>query len=112
MIETALVPPVDVVGVSSGGTVALQLAADHPNLLRRSCSDSDSCSAAIRPGQQRIEPPPELDGVRLRVEQALELIAADEVHQGPCGLDGPRPAGDLEVAGDGGDPACLPGAHK
>jgi pimeloyl-ACP methyl ester carboxylesterase len=35
MIETEVVPPVDVVGVSTGGTVALQLAADRPDLLRR-----------------------------------------------------------------------------
>jgi pimeloyl-ACP methyl ester carboxylesterase len=35
MIETELTPPVDVVGVSTGGTVALQLAADRPDLLRR-----------------------------------------------------------------------------
>ena len=35
MIETELVPPIDVIGVSTGGTVALQLAADGPDLLRR-----------------------------------------------------------------------------
>jgi pimeloyl-ACP methyl ester carboxylesterase len=35
MIENELIPPVDVIGVSTGGTVALQLAADRPDLLRR-----------------------------------------------------------------------------
>jgi pimeloyl-ACP methyl ester carboxylesterase len=35
MIETEFVPPVDVVGMSTGGTVALQLAADRPELVRR-----------------------------------------------------------------------------
>jgi pimeloyl-ACP methyl ester carboxylesterase len=43
MIETELVPPVDVIGVSTGGTIALQLAADRPELLRRLVIYSSAC---------------------------------------------------------------------
>jgi pimeloyl-ACP methyl ester carboxylesterase len=35
MISEELEPPVDVIGISTGGSVALQFAADHPGLLRR-----------------------------------------------------------------------------
>ncbi|MDL5353172.1 alpha/beta hydrolase [Microbacterium sp. zg-YB36] len=35
VIRERLPPPVDVIGVSTGGSVALQLAVDHPELVRR-----------------------------------------------------------------------------
>jgi pimeloyl-ACP methyl ester carboxylesterase len=34
VIQTELDPPVDVIGLSTGGSVALQLAVDHPQLVR------------------------------------------------------------------------------
>jgi pimeloyl-ACP methyl ester carboxylesterase len=35
MIRSTFTEPVDVLGVSTGGSIALQLAADHPELIRR-----------------------------------------------------------------------------
>lgn len=35
MILAAFDPPVDVIGVSTGGSIAMQLAIDHPDLVRR-----------------------------------------------------------------------------
>jgi pimeloyl-ACP methyl ester carboxylesterase len=38
-----LEPPVDVVGVSTGGSIAQQLAADHPDVVRRLVLASTAC---------------------------------------------------------------------
>lgn len=35
MIKEELEPPIDVIGTSTGGSIALQFAADHPELVRR-----------------------------------------------------------------------------
>lgn len=41
--RSAFGEPVDVLGVSSGGSVALQLAADHPDVVRRLVIQSSAC---------------------------------------------------------------------
>ena len=56
MLATEFDPPVDVVGASTGGSVALQLALDHPELVRRLFVYSSACrlGPAGRRFQQRI----------------------------------------------------------
>lgn len=48
--------PLDVLGVSTGGSVALQLAADHPHLVRRLVLVSSACRLGPRgrAGQRRV----------------------------------------------------------
>lgn len=47
--------PVDVLGVSSGGSIALQLAADHPDVVRKLVVVSAACrlDPVLRTGQRR-----------------------------------------------------------
>ena len=55
-IRAELVPPVDVVGTSTGGSLAQQLAADHPDTVRRLVLLSTACrlGPAGRDVQRRI----------------------------------------------------------
>lgn len=54
-IRTEFGEPVDVLGVSSGGSIALQLAADHPDVVRKLVVVSAACQlgASLRIGQRR-----------------------------------------------------------
>ena len=65
-IRAQLSPPVDVIGLSTGGSVALQLAVDHPELVRRLVVVASACrlsdegrrvqrrlGAAVRAGRPR-----------------------------------------------------------
>lgn len=55
-VRAELDPPVDVLGVSTGGSVALQLAADHPALVRRLVLVCSACRLGPegREGQRRV----------------------------------------------------------
>lgn len=67
--------PVDVIGTSTGGSIAQQLAADHPDVVRRLVLVSSACrlNAQARAFQMRV-------AVRIRAgahRQALALTAHD-----------------------------------
>jgi pimeloyl-ACP methyl ester carboxylesterase len=86
-IRDGLQPPVDVVGTSTGGSIAQQLAADHPELVRRLALISTACRLGEtgRTLQRRV-------AARIRAaatRQALAVLAA--------GLVPPR-RGQLAVA--------------
>ncbi len=64
--------PVDVLGISSGGSVALQLAADHPEVLRRLVIASSGCrlDPVAKEGQLRYAE------AALRGRRAMHHLAA------------------------------------
>jgi pimeloyl-ACP methyl ester carboxylesterase len=73
-IRDGLAAPVDVVGISTGGSIAQQLAADHPEAVRRLCLMSTACRLGPtgRSLQRRV-------AVRIRGgarRQALAVMAA------------------------------------
>jgi pimeloyl-ACP methyl ester carboxylesterase len=79
-IRDGLVPPVDVVGMSTGGSVAQQLAADHPDVVRRLVLLSSACRLGSK--GKRLQ-----HGVAARIRagaprQALALLASDLVPRG------------------------------
>ncbi len=79
-IRAGLAPPVDVIGMSTGGSIAQQLAADHPDVVRRLVLVSTACrlGAAGRVLQRRV-------AARIRAgapRNALALLAADLVPPG------------------------------
>jgi pimeloyl-ACP methyl ester carboxylesterase len=81
-IRDGLDPPVDVVGTSTGGSIAQQLAADHPELVRRLVLVSTACRLGPtgRLFQRRV-------AARIRAgatRQALAVMAAGLVppHRG------------------------------
>ncbi|WP_236565472.1 MULTISPECIES: alpha/beta fold hydrolase [Nocardia] len=67
--------PVDVLGISSGGSVALQLAADHPRVVRRLVVASSGCrlDPALKEGQMRYAE------AALRGRRAMHHLAASAV---------------------------------
>ncbi len=72
--------PVDVIGVSTGGSIAQQLAADHPDVVGRLVLVSSACrlSASEKTAQRRV-------AARIRAGAArkgLALLAADLVPSG------------------------------
>jgi pimeloyl-ACP methyl ester carboxylesterase len=76
--------PVDVAGVSTGGSVAQQLAADHPDVVRRLVLASTACrlGAHGRTLQRRV-------GARIRAgapRRAIAVGAAGSVAPGPLQL--------------------------
>jgi pimeloyl-ACP methyl ester carboxylesterase len=81
-IRDGLQPPIDVVGTSTGGSIAQQLAADHPDLVRRLVLVSSACRLGPtgRTFQRRV-------AARIRAgapRQALAVFAAGLVppHRG------------------------------
>jgi pimeloyl-ACP methyl ester carboxylesterase len=77
----ALGAPVDVVGTSTGGSIAQQLAADHPDLVRRLVLLSTACRLGPegRQLQRRV-------AARIRKgvhRKAIALMASDLVPPGP-----------------------------
>jgi pimeloyl-ACP methyl ester carboxylesterase len=77
----ALGAPVDVVGTSTGGSIAQQLAADHPHLVRRLVLLSTACRLGPegRQLQRRV-------AARIRKgahRKAIALMASDLVPPGP-----------------------------
>jgi pimeloyl-ACP methyl ester carboxylesterase len=76
--------PVDVLGASTGGSIAQQLAADHPEVVRRLVLISTACRLGEwgRTLQRRV-------AARVRAgahRQALAVLAADLVPNGPVGI--------------------------
>jgi pimeloyl-ACP methyl ester carboxylesterase len=76
--------PVDVVGASTGGSIAQQLAADHPEVVRRLVLISTACRLGERGRtlQRRV-------AARVRAgahRQALAVLAADLVPSRPAGI--------------------------
>lgn len=96
--------PIDVVGVSTGGSVALQLAADHPRLVRRLVLVASACRLGPRglAGQRRAIEALE-HGDRHRAASILmELGGAGRFATGALGAMGWLLPG-LVVARDHGD---------
>jgi len=76
-LRAGLGAPVDVIGLSTGGSIAQQLAADHPDVVRRLVLVSTACrlSAVGRADQRRV-------AARIRAgaqRQALALVCSDLV---------------------------------
>jgi pimeloyl-ACP methyl ester carboxylesterase len=79
-IREGLTPPVDVIGMSTGGSLALQLAADHPDVVRRLVVISAACR--LGPKGKRLQ---RRVAARIRAgapRQALALLASDLVPAG------------------------------
>jgi pimeloyl-ACP methyl ester carboxylesterase len=79
-IRAGLAAPVDVVGTSTGGSIAQQLAADHPDVVRRLVLVSTACrlGPAGRDGQRRV-------AARIRAgayRQAIAVMATELVPPG------------------------------
>ncbi|MDE3132882.1 MAG: alpha/beta hydrolase [Acidobacteriota bacterium] len=78
--------PVDVLGISTGGSIAQQLAAQHPEVVRRLVLVSSGCRLGppARQVQRRV-------AARVRAgagRQALAVFAADLMPSGPLELAG------------------------
>jgi pimeloyl-ACP methyl ester carboxylesterase len=56
MVQEELQPPVDVIGLSTGGSIAFHFAADHPDLVRRLVlhSSAHALSEEAREGMKRV----------------------------------------------------------
>lgn len=72
--------PLDVLGISTGGSIAQQLAAEHPNVVRRLVLISTACrlGAEARASQRRV-------GARIRAgarREALAVLASELVPAG------------------------------
>jgi pimeloyl-ACP methyl ester carboxylesterase len=79
-IREGLTPPVDVIGMSTGGSLALQLAADHPDVVRRLVVISAACR--LGPKGKRLQ---RRVAARIRAgapRQALAVLASDLVPAG------------------------------
>jgi pimeloyl-ACP methyl ester carboxylesterase len=79
-IRDGLGAPVDVIGTSTGGSIAQQLAADHPDVVRRLVLLSTACR--LGPEGKRLQ-----RGIAARVRggayrQAIALLAGDIVPRG------------------------------
>ncbi|MGW4713562.1 alpha/beta fold hydrolase [Nocardia sp. NPDC004260] len=74
-LRTEFGAPVDVLGISSGGSVALQLAADHPEVVRRLVVASSGCrlDPVTKEGQMRYA-----EAV-LRGRRAMHHLASSSV---------------------------------
>jgi pimeloyl-ACP methyl ester carboxylesterase len=56
-LQAAFGGPVDVLGVSTGGSIAQQVAADHPQVVRRLVLISTGCLLSRRRGWRSVELP-------------------------------------------------------
>ncbi|MDF2145783.1 alpha/beta fold hydrolase [Knoellia sp. p5-6-4] len=78
MLREWQAPPIDVVGVSTGGSVALQLAADHPQVVRRLVLVASGCRLGPQghAGQRRAIEALERGDRRTAAAILMELAAA------------------------------------
>jgi pimeloyl-ACP methyl ester carboxylesterase len=80
-IRASFEGPVDVVGISTGGSIALQLAVDHPDLVRRLVV----ASSAARIAGEGLRSQRELGEVARRGDRrgAYRLLASEVLRAGP-----------------------------
>jgi pimeloyl-ACP methyl ester carboxylesterase len=84
MLREWQAPPIDVVGVSTGGSVALQLAADHPQVVRRLVLVASGCRLGPQghAGQRRAIEALERGDRRTAAAILMELSAAGRLTGG------------------------------
>jgi pimeloyl-ACP methyl ester carboxylesterase len=79
-IREGLGAPVDVIGISTGGSIAQQLAADHPDVVRRLVLLSTACR--LGPDGKRLQRQVAARVRRGAYRQAIALLAGDIVPRG------------------------------